>query len=716
MAISTSFSTALAGLKTHQTALDVVSNNISNASNPDYVRERGVITALPSINSTPGAIGTGAEVSVIYRITDTFLFNRYTKTSTDFQFLDTKERYLKEIATYFPDVQDDGLYKNLEDFFNAWQTFASNPNDGAVKIDLASKTQILVDSMHLLRNKLIDLTKNINDEISSKVDEANNIIKQIAEINKQITAVEANNINRANQLRDKRDALEKRLKELLDTNILKNGVKNKNAQGVSTTDYEESYQIMLGGYPLIDNGTYHELSLGNEINPSININNNSKVDITKKIKNGEIGALLELRGTEFNDSEPTNGVIGNLLQNLDALASGIIKSINSIYSYSAQEEVQTDTIYKPLAISNDLANLPLKDIQSYLSHPVQNGILTLNLYDANGNYKSDIKVNISTNDSINDVLNNINTALSNAGSSSSATLINGEIKFVDSNNNPASDVAVKDDGSTLFSALNEIEYMPLDKINTTKLPIPLENGSFDINVYNDNGDIIASRTITINMDSKDPRYFTIQGILAQINTPNIDDNNDSNSLNDVDDYYKAEFINGELVISKKTTQNTYIGLSNDSANFGGAFGVNKFFDGTNASNIDLAKKLKDNPSLISASKTPNSGDNQIANEILNLQTQQITFHINNSNVNATIYEFYRQTTTNLANEVNATTTKKETTQTLLTSITNEYQSISGVSIDEELLNLERYQRGYQANAKVITTINQMLDALFGIKQ
>jgi flagellar hook-associated protein 1 FlgK len=716
MAISTSFSTALAGLKTHQTALDVVSNNISNASNPDYVRERGVITALPSINSTPGAIGTGAEVSVIYRITDTFLFNRYTKTSTDFQFLDTKERYLKEIATYFPDVQDDGLYKNLEDFFNAWQTFASNPNDGAVKIDLASKTQILVDSMHLLRNKLIDLTKNINDEISSKVDEANNIIKQIAEINKQITAVEANNINRANQLRDKRDALEKRLKELLDTNILKNGVKNKNAQGVSTTDYEESYQIMLGGYPLIDNGTYHELSLGNEINPSININNNSKVDITKKIKNGEIGALLELRGTEFNDSEPTNGVIGNLLQNLDALASGIIKSINSIYSYSAQEEVQTDTIYKPLAISNDLANLPLKDIQSYLSHPVQNGILTLNLYDANGNYKSDIKVNISTNDSINDVLNNINTALSNAGSSSSATLINGEIKFVDSNNNPASDVAVKDDGSTLFSALNEIEYMPLDKINTTKLPIPLENGSFDINVYNDNGDIIASRTITINMDSKDPRYSTLQGILAQINTPNIDDNNDSNSLNDVDDYYKAEFVNGELVISKKTTQNTYIGLDNDSANFGGAFGVNKFFDGTNASNIDLAKKLKDNPSLISASKTPNSGDNQVANDILNLQTKQITFYTNNSTVNATIYEFYRQTTTDLANEVNATTTKKETTQTLLTSITNEYQSISGVNIDEELLNLEKYQRGYQANAKVITTINQILDALFGIKQ
>jgi flagellar hook-associated protein 1 FlgK len=73
-------------------------------------------------------------------------------------------------------------------------------------------------------------------------------------------------------------------------------------------------------------------------------------------------------------------------------------------------------------------------------------------------------------------------------------------------------------------------------------------------------------------------------------------------------------------------------------------------------------------------------------------------------------------TTSLANQSDIVSSKKDTTQTLLTSIQNEYYSISGVNIDEELINLEKFQRGYQANAKVITTINQMLDALFGIKQ
>ena len=65
MAISTSFSTALTGLKAHQTALDVTSNNISNASNPDYVRERAVFSTLSPINSIPGDIGAGVEISSI---------------------------------------------------------------------------------------------------------------------------------------------------------------------------------------------------------------------------------------------------------------------------------------------------------------------------------------------------------------------------------------------------------------------------------------------------------------------------------------------------------------------------------------------------------------------------------------------------------------------------------------------------------------------------
>ncbi|MFZ5374939.1 MAG: flagellar basal body rod C-terminal domain-containing protein, partial [Campylobacterota bacterium] len=43
-------------------------------------------------------------------------------------------------------------------------------------------------------------------------------------------------------------------------------------------------------------------------------------------------------------------------------------------------------------------------------------------------------------------------------------------------------------------------------------------------------------------------------------------------------------------------------------------------------------------------------------------------------------------------------------------------SISKVSIDEEMANLIRYQTSYGAAAKVITTIDQMMQTLLGLKQ
>lgn len=724
MAISTGLNTALTGLNAHQIALDVTSNNISNSSNPDYVRERVVFSNNIGINTLPGTVGTGVNVEKIYRLKDTFLFNRYISNSANFSNLSTQEKYLKEISAYFPDVTDNGLDKDIENFFNAWQTFASNPNDGSVKVDLASKTQILSDNIKTLKEKLINIQKGINEELNTKVTEANNIIKEIASLNKEIYSIEAGDLKNANELRDKRDALEKRLKELMDVQIYKSGEISANAQGENTSGYEKNYSISIGGYNILDNSTFKELTI-NYINQNISIGIKQEdlknVDITKSIKNGEIGGLLSIRGDEFNENgEPINGAIGEVLNNLDALASGIIRSVNSLYSYAAQENVETDTLSSPNTIPSNLTNISLNSLYNQyhiLNSPIRDGNIIFNYYDNEGNFDKSFEISISTTDSINDVIDKINNKLNSEGIDDvEAKLINGQLKFVDTNNKESSKLLVKDDGALLFNALNQIEYMPLNKINEIKLPLPLKNGSFDLVVYNDKGEEIAKRTITIDMDSKDPRFSTIEGILAQINSPNIDDNSDNNLNNDVDDYYKAEFIGGKFILSKQTDENTFIGLDNDSADFGGSFGINKFFDGKDASDIRLREEFINDPSLIRASKTPSSGDNTVANEILQLQFKEINFYVNNQTTSNTISGFYREITAYIATKTQTTSDKKDSFETILNSIEKEYQSLSGVNLDEELINLEKFQRGYQANAKVISTINAMLDALFAIKQ
>lgn len=50
-------------------------------------------------------------------------------------------------------------------------------------------------------------------------------------------------------------------------------------------------------------------------------------------------------------------------------------------------------------------------------------------------------------------------------------------------------------------------------------------------------------------------------------------------------------------------------------------------------------------------------------------------------------------------------------QSLLDSFNESKQSVSGVSLDEEMANLVQYQHAYQANARVISTIDQLLDVV-----
>jgi flagellar hook-associated protein 1 len=48
-------------------------------------------------------------------------------------------------------------------------------------------------------------------------------------------------------------------------------------------------------------------------------------------------------------------------------------------------------------------------------------------------------------------------------------------------------------------------------------------------------------------------------------------------------------------------------------------------------------------------------------------------------------------------------------------LSSQRQSVSGVSIDQEMTNLMQFQKSYEASAQVITTLNEMLQTLIDMK-
>ena len=245
----------------------------------------------------------------------------------------------------------------------------------------------------------------------------------------------------------------------------------------------------------------------------------------------------------------------------------------------------------------------------------------------------------------------------------------------------------------------------------------IENGSFDVIVYDSAGKEVARKSVNIGMATtmNDDTFST--SVLTQINTSK-DDNNDNNSLNDVDDYFTASFMNNGVFSLSPTSQASgyTVALKDNGSNFPGAIGINQFFTGSDASNIDVKADYKKNPALLQAYGAPVDGNHDVANAMLQMQYNSLNFYGKDGmKSKETIAGFYSSLTTKIATDASAATTSYDTNEALHNTVLTQFQSISGVNKDEELANLIQYQNSYAAASKIITTIDQMLQTLLGIK-
>jgi flagellar hook-associated protein 1 FlgK len=150
------------------------------------------------------------------------------------------------------------------------------------------------------------------------------------------------------------------------------------------------------------------------------------------------------------------------------------------------------------------------------------------------------------------------------------------------------------------------------------------------------------------------------------------------------------------LISQMNTQNK----AGYDAN-GNAGGV--FFTGTGAGNIAVSSAVAGNPALIAAASATNSpldGTNALAmSQLQNSSGITPAFQTMVANLGQTV-------STAASNQ----TTQDQVTQQLQT----QRNSVSGVSIDEEMTNLINFQQAYSASARFITTISNMYSVLTNI--
>jgi flagellar hook-associated protein 1 FlgK len=145
----------------------------------------------------------------------------------------------------------------------------------------------------------------------------------------------------------------------------------------------------------------------------------------------------------------------------------------------------------------------------------------------------------------------------------------------------------------------------------------------------------------------------------------------------------------------------------DTTNVLTALGLNTFFSGKDASSIDVTQYIKDDVSRIAAASSSSPGDNTNALRLAALQDSTSTN-------NTTFSEYLHGVVAELGIDVQQKESEKESFSSLLFNLENQRQEISGVSVEEEMINIIRFQQAFQASARYVSVISELSDILLSL--
>ncbi|NCN27013.1 flagellar hook-associated protein FlgK [bacterium] len=202
----------------------------------------------------------------------------------------------------------------------------------------------------------------------------------------------------------------------------------------------------------------------------------------------------------------------------------------------------------------------------------------------------------------------------------------------------------------------------------------------------------------------------------------------SNGVRDVSEYVKG----GELGAYLNTRDEFLAGLKSDVNQMAGTFASNvnqvnaSGFDGrgdkgggifdfdtgaVGAGTIKVSDELRLNPNLLAgAMKQGAAGDNSVLLQMADLESKAIV------GGEKTLLDFNSEIVGRVGIETRSANEALETQEGIYAQLENLREEESGVSLDEEAMNMIKYQKAFDASAKVIQVADSMLETVLNLKR
>ncbi len=243
---------------------------------------------------------------------------------------------------------------------------------------------------------------------------------------------------------------------------------------------------------------------------------------------------------------------------------------------------------------------------------------------------------------------------------------------------------------SLQSSQSGLAGVPLGSAQLIPPPV---NGTFEIQIVDSSGNPVSFHQINVRATNQ-VTDSTIDSVVADINS--------------IDGLSAKINSNGKVEIAS-TSPGTRFAFANDTSGFLKSIGFNTFFVGSTAKDIDINPVLKANSDFLAISRSGVNRDTDILTELVDVVDRPLE-----SLDGRSVQGVFNENVAKLGQRISLQRSITQGANDLHSLLTGQHLGITGVNLDEESIKMLAYNRTFQANARVITMANEMLEILLQI--
>lgn len=230
---SSLYSIGLSGLQSSNARINTTGQNTSNVDTEGYSRQRTDTTSSP--------VG-GVVLRDTSRLVDNFVSSQVRSDTSTFSYYDA---YQSMISTSDNLLAEDSISLNtyLNKSFDALQTVNNDPTSSSLRQLAHSSLANLVQQYHVLSGVVSDQEGLVDEQLSASLKDVNAITSKISNLNNVILKQENLSISPSNELRDQQELLAKDLSKYLDINA------QFNDKGLMTIQLANGQPLVMDQYP-----------------------------------------------------------------------------------------------------------------------------------------------------------------------------------------------------------------------------------------------------------------------------------------------------------------------------------------------------------------------------------------------------------------------------------------------------------------------------------